>query len=806
MHIEINAECRRGLRIIEEIPDIKPGKLEGYNGIGKTSAIRLLQLCTGEQPFRGKEAAWRSFRDQLVRARVHITKLREARDIEWILEPSTWPVRASEYPGSSPGTITIDGRQATIADIKPLLKVHHLNTTETPVDILTRQVASAGSTLENWYRAEGESRGIAIDTAFGKVLGLLVKSSPAKIRLVQEVAREANRAVAEVAYRVEEARSRARTLSQAVDVADQLDTVRGSSPQMKQRLRELEETLTALDARRETLNQEIGEAQVQKRLSGQAEEELARLEKLVSRHNISLRKRIAELEQAAAAAHVAPSADKVSEAISSVERRLSELIDAEPIVSKGPQMFAILSDLVRRLDDAISVGLGDHILIEESGSYPAWSVHGLREAFRVQIERLAEHARTSDAEELARKIAAARSRLDSLSVAEDALDAASRAETRFRNAEEKLLEVAANFSGSADDRLNELIRLRNELDKEGRELQSQIDRRRAEIELLGGGRTEVALAAEFDRLCRVVDVDPARVRSAFEREREQFDTLTKDEAMVQARQASAEHDMHEMLVMATEVVQELSSSEDLAWLRNAIPTIAHLEDLSLEEQLTELESLERLLSGQRQSASGTIQAVRAIGVALEKLANGLREATTSGEHERQAWGRSGETEARTWDLSVQQWLANEAQQWLDDEVMRQALFAGGQEILVDPEELTVSWKLNGESFTRPLALFSSGEQAFAFTRARVAQLDRSADQYPNRVIALDEFGAYLDAERLASLSEYLVKRQKRIPNDHVLVILPCGVREQDLLAKVEKNTPREAQLSRRGYFTEPLLA
>lgn len=72
MHFEIDANCKRGLRIIREIPNYEISRIEGYNGIGKSSALRLLELCTGSQPYRGQDRLWESFREQLVHATVRV--------------------------------------------------------------------------------------------------------------------------------------------------------------------------------------------------------------------------------------------------------------------------------------------------------------------------------------------------------------------------------------------------------------------------------------------------------------------------------------------------------------------------------------------------------------------------------------------------------------------------------------------------------------------------------------------------------------------------------------------------------------
>src|SRR6266702_1905516 len=49
-----------GLRLIEEIPDQRLCRLEGRNGIGKTMAVRLLELVTGGQPYAGLDLTWQS--------------------------------------------------------------------------------------------------------------------------------------------------------------------------------------------------------------------------------------------------------------------------------------------------------------------------------------------------------------------------------------------------------------------------------------------------------------------------------------------------------------------------------------------------------------------------------------------------------------------------------------------------------------------------------------------------------------------------------------------------------------------------
>jgi len=95
------------------------------------------------------------------------------------------------------------------------------------------------------------------------------------------------------------------------------------------------------------------------------------------------------------------------------------------------------------------------------------------------------------------------------------------------------------------------------------------------------------------------------------------------------------------------------------------------------------------------------------------------------------------------------------------------------EIAVDVERREVTWTERDATRSRPLDAFSSGEQAFAYTRARLAVLDEQAKPL-NRLIALDEFGAFIAHDRLAGLLAYLRDRTRDHPEDQVVVILPLS--------------------------------
>ncbi len=151
---------------------------------------------------------------------------------------------------------------------------------------------------------------------------------------------------------------------------------------------------------------------------------------------------------------------------------------------------------------------------------------------------------------------------------------------------------------------------------------------------------------------------------------------------------------------------------------------------------------------------------------------------------------------------VRRWFGTEVSRWFDHDQIRQALFPGGQNVRVDLGELTVSWREGDLEQSRPLQAFSSGERAFAYTRAQLAQLDLKPRPVPNRLIAMDEFGAFIARDRFRRLGRYLQERRQSHPEDQMLLVLPLTVDPEDLDRAGDLGRERRRQLEEHGYFAE----
>jgi hypothetical protein len=559
-------------------------------------------------------------------------------------------------------------------------------------------------------------------------------------------------------------------------------------------LRDLSYALARLDEGNETLNAAIADAHAQQRLNDEAVQRFDKAQKLVARHGASLKRNRDALRRVSAAAGVEPVPDIVARTILQVSDRLTALVDSQPDVSAAPKILALLNDLRRSLGSALTSDLGDRVLLDRDPAHAAWTVAALDEACRSQIVWLTEQSRGADAELLATEIAAVRNRLDALAKVENNLRSSERVERWLGQAEEELAEATANLAANPGDQISQLLRERNEREKEGRELQSRIDRLNLELELLSGGKTEEALSAELEAICRTAGIEVSRIRGSLERERKNLSSLLQEEAEAHMVDGSETHALSERLSQLDQTAESLATSAEFAWLRAARPEVSQLQALDVDERLALIDDLAKHVSRASEMLRPIVDSVRGISGAFDELAKLLLGSSAAPKR------------PQDWTDPVHQWLSEQVRQWFDDDIMREILFSGGRDIRLDPSDLTVSWWVDGEENKRPLTIFSSGEQAFAFTRARVAQLDRIVDVAANRLIALDEFGAYLDAERLRGLAEFLTQREQHTPRDQVLVILPYRLVPADGPGTSRIPAEHEAELARRGYFAEPFRA
>ncbi|GIF68773.1 hypothetical protein Ais01nite_68080 [Asanoa ishikariensis] len=792
MHIRIEAETGHGLRIIEEIPDFPISKIEGYNGIGKTNAIKLLRLCTGDQPFENDLSAWRTFRRHLAAARVQVTGLYGGRTIDINLDPERWPTKP-EPLGDLLGSVRIDGTLALPADIPDVLRVFHILTTETPLEILAKRALRAERDLRSWLEYEAEPRQNDLDKIIGAVQVRISDCLPAQLPQELHAAESARRLLSGATSELDEAKRLAGLLEKAVEVADRLDQVRGRGPELDAKLGEIRRRLADLDDRKRTLDEQIEGASASQTANQAAEHEFDLAQKHLVRQDKSFRLAKTSLEKVAAAAGVAPERAPVSSRIADLSGQLAEMVDLLPQVNATPMLISVLTDLADRLEDGERHDLAGSVLIEASDAFPGLTVSQLRDLCQIQAEKLSRRTPSAQAEKLESQIDSVRNQLDALSQMAEKLDELDIAEGNLHRAEERLRNAVEGLPEQAARTVEELMANRNTLDDESRSLQGDEARFSQARDLLGGGLDEAALAAELHSLCQEARVDPGRVRGRRERHLAEIDDLTRRQIAIQQQFEKASRLADARTTQILEVGKELATDPRYEWLRAAHRELNQIRQRDASGYAEVLDGLSTKLAVARNRLEASYRGTSSVAQAFQRLHGELRSPST------------GQVRTSRWDLAARTWLADQVRRWFNDDFLSAALFDGARDIRLDSSSLTVAWTGAEGPNEIPLAAFSSGQQAFAYTHARVAQLDQGPAS-ENRLIALDEFGSYLDADRMNDLLGYLASRARANPYDQIVVVLPLERTPQLTPDSSERDHQRVEELQKRGYIAESVLS
>ena len=212
----------------------------------------------------------------------------------------------------------------------------------------------------------------------------------------------------------------------------------------------------------------------------------------------------------------------------------------------------------------------------------------------------------------------------------------------------------------------------------------------------------------------------------------------------------------------------LSEDRELGWLRRALDGSTSVAGDSPEQLLVVIEEARKRIEAVLERLGSHRTQLAAVDRALQAVARGLR-------------GQN--PEAVVYVEQLQSWLALRFSAWFNNSrVRRELLPQSDGDIQVDLVRRQVTWQEALGTRSRPLEAFSSGEQAFAYTRARLAVLDETASQPINRLIVLDEFGAFIAHDRLQVLLAYLKDWAKEHVNDQVLIVLPLS-RDYATMAK-----------------------
>jgi len=137
------------------------------------------------------------------------------------------------------------------------------------------------------------------------------------------------------------------------------------------------------------------------------------------------------------------------------------------------------------------------------------------------------------------------------------------------------------------------------------------------------------------------------------------------------------------------------------------------------------------------------------------------------------------TMASASNVVLRAWTESEISYILSSTTLRNQLFDGADAVSFDLEGLAVQWKTSdGTRRRRPLEAFSSGQQVFAYTRAKLETLRSLRASSEVVVVFLDEFGAFVARDRFSELMRYVQDDVLGEIADQVVVMLPTSSSDQ----------------------------
>jgi hypothetical protein len=740
-----------------EVPTL--GELQGRNGIGKSLSVKLLELLTGRQPWLGDDEAWRTLRDRLGPTSVTASGLAGGQTVEWDLVPQMWPAVPPAEPGelcvpSESGAgleIRIDGARASLSDVQALVRVHRLVGDETLEDSVVARIRYMAT------RAQRERAALA--DVSGRVRAVLDEGTKALEPLSGRIVRRLSERRSELEaqekdlvarhHKDEKRIQRLLALEQRHRAIMRLEELEASGE-----ARELDEKLKAIDGKLQQLRHErdqsfeaaVADGQLRQQIQN-AHVEIERVEKLLERAVGDARTKVteagleggdAELDtESVAAAH-----DSVVEEIRGLrERQASQ--DAVPLVRHAAtavkrtlsrvEPATVLDQPIAALDDRDLTG------------------RELADGVNAELKRLDEIKRDPSQEQLDAQIAAASARLEAIVELQRALARQRRHTTALQNRRADLLALTEQASGDASGTYVEIEQRIGQFEDERRQLQGNRFRYSILHGELGPGE-DIPRARE--RLTR--DLRAAGVVVV--------DDLVDTRTSVEASMRESEFQLRQTEVLADEVRRNLASSSERAALGaeglNHTALLSSLRNQGLELGAQDIETV----------AEQLLRACERVAASLNRLGSEADAAVGAFERLNEEGGDVDRSRiARVRGVAERQIV-----EALNQPVLRSELFDDGVVEAYDHRRGIVVFRPANSptSVTRSLSAFSSGERVFAYTQMRLRAIPETEPPSENRVVVLDEFGAFLESRRVRALEGLVQDELLGHGIDRALFILP----------------------------------
>jgi hypothetical protein len=779
--------------------------LEGLNGIGKTLAVRLLEVCTGTMPYNQHSAAWESLREGLGSVTVEVTGLDGAERVVWVADSADWKMTDGRAPSSDWfQSITIDGQAATLEAVRGLITVHRLAGDEGITDTFAARAESYAATFRRWMlRHADQNQGplAELERVTAMAQEMLTEWSPAKWQELKRKADQAGDTVKHCEALALESQARLNEFERAVNLNQRLSEIRQRAPGLERELAEIDKQIEGARAEREEAQRGVAGFAAEVGRTEPLRRELRNARRTLERNRKALTQASNLAAAQAAALDLEPAAKVVGQRITELSDQETSLRMERPRLDAAPAMKELLADLSGSLKAAESRGLGGEIAVDDVDSGFQLNVSQTRAgmlARRTFLERQPPNPKAAHISEAIKRCTWELKRARALS---ETLQIVSRL-TRLVNRNEDRVDNALK-AGAAGQALEALRRASGRLRSSEQKLLDLASSRAAVAQRLGVSDenwSRQAVTQQLASTLRRLGLAEDELESNFTSAETIASQAQQELVNAQNRAIELRQDLSRAEADIRRAAVTLSADRRLAWLRTSSERSHH----TAAQAGTDVEKLLHILEDAQNVASmveDRLGTHRSQLSAVERALNGMA---------RHIRGQTLFTSEYVEELRT--WLANRFSDWFNNPRVSQELLPDSDgDIRVDLAARKVTWREHQRERSRPLEAFSSGEQAFAYTRARLARLDEEGSAAANRFIALDEFGAFIAHDRLQGLIGYLRERATEHELDQVLVILPLSrdyreMAQSAIGAEAERFKALADQVDERSYATQMLIS
>jgi hypothetical protein len=800
MRFAIAPEGDNLLPVVQRLPGEQVGRLEGYNGVGKTLAAIVLQICTGTQPLLTGEqqARWEGLREGLGRLRVTAEDLADGDRIQWRLDSRLWPVDVTKAIDVTDEwfDVEINGEAATLADVRRLVQVERIAGNLGLLETLADEADAERAKVEAFGTRISDRRE-ALEQVVGSLASFLRPLEPnayaAQAHRVEEARKTAERALAALTA----SNGQVRALQEAIGLRDQLSELESVGPDLERQVEALAGQITERQLRSAGVLDEIKALSPTAAQSAEAAKSLNTANRSLKRANTRLTNASDTLATAAARVGLRD-IERAEEELETARAQLADAQERRKALTSRPEMLELLTGIDGPLRLAQNRNLGAQVMmLDPLTPGREWTVDELYEALGERREALKTAPAIPAVEEVEREVDRLTERASELARIPRLRAELETAQRGMRTASARVKQLNEQAQNPASGKIAELEKrleaTNDELIALGAE-QARLERQRYD---LAAGRTPEDLTATLQRRLADLGFDAPELEGALSEELDAADKLQPEYGLAdeQLRRASAE--LASLSEQVSRLVVGLHDRPEFEWLAAGAATLVPAPADPFESKLNMLERLAAAVRAADARLEGIRQAPLSVSFALAALARDLRGAREDAKPPLMP--------------AMTNWLEGRATDWFAEESVRNFVLPEAHgEVIVDLEGRRVlGHHEDGSPISKPLEGFSSGEQAFAFTQAQLALLDhRSSGAAAQRLVILDEFGAFIAAKGRQQLAAQLRHWSETHPSDQIVVILPTTQDYEALAASASKDRRKQllkhaSDLAQNEYFIAP---